>query len=68
MHRDGYGACLGEFEDFSNGVSAAVFDHRARPVAIVNIWGPSQRVTERRLPTLGRMALRAAHEISLVME
>jgi DNA-binding IclR family transcriptional regulator len=68
VHRDGYGACLGEFEEFSNGVSAAVLDHRARPAVILNIWGPSQRVTERRLPTLGRMALRAAHEISLVME
>ncbi len=68
VRRDGYGACLGEFEEFSNGVSAAVLDHRARPAVILNIWGPSQRVTERRLATLGRMALHAAHEISLVME
>ena len=49
-------------------MSAAVLDHRARPAVILNIWGPSQRVTERRLATLGRMALHAAHEISLVME
>lgn len=68
IRRDGYGACVGEFEEFSNGVSAAVLDHRARPAVILNIWGPSQRVTPRRLPTLGRMALKAAHEISLVME
>ena len=68
VRRDGYGACVGEFEEFSNGVSAAVLDHRARPAVILNIWGPSQRVTERRLPMLGRMALHAAHEISLVME
>jgi DNA-binding IclR family transcriptional regulator len=68
VRRDGFGACLGEFEEFSNGVSAAVLDHRARPAVILNIWGPSQRVTERRLPTLGRMALGAAHEISLVLE
>jgi DNA-binding IclR family transcriptional regulator len=68
VRRDGYGICLGEFEEFSNGVSAAVLDHRARPAVILNIWGPSQRVTERRLPELGRMALHAAHEISLVLE
>jgi DNA-binding IclR family transcriptional regulator len=68
VRRAGYGICLGEFEQFSNGVSAAVLDHRARPTVILNIWGPSQRVTERRLPALGRMALRAAHEISLVLE
>jgi DNA-binding IclR family transcriptional regulator len=68
VRRDGYGACTGEFEEFSNGVSAAVLDHRARPAVVLNIWGPSQRVTERRFPTLGRMALRAAHEISLVLE
>jgi DNA-binding IclR family transcriptional regulator len=68
VRRDGYGACAGEFDPFSNGVSAAVLDHRARPAVVLNIWGPSQRVTERRFSTLGRMALRAAHEISLVLE
>jgi DNA-binding IclR family transcriptional regulator len=68
VRRDGYGICIGEYEEFSNGVSAAVLDHRARPAVILNIWGPSQRVTERRLATLGRMALHAAHEISLVLE
>ena len=36
-------------------------------MVIVNIWGPSPRVTQKRLPALGRMALRAAHEISLVL-
>lgn len=68
VRRDGYGACVGEFDPFSNGVSAAVLDHRARPAVVLNVWGPSQRVTERRFPTLGRMALRAAHEISVVLE
>jgi DNA-binding IclR family transcriptional regulator len=68
VRRYGYGACLGEFEEFSNGVSAAVLDHRSRPAVILNIWGPSQRVSEERLPELGRMALRAAHDISLVLE
>jgi DNA-binding IclR family transcriptional regulator len=68
VRRDGYGACVGEFEEYSNGVSAAVLDHRARPAVILNIWGPSQRVSPPRLPMLGRMALAAAHEISLVID
>ena len=48
-------------------MSAAVLDRLMRPMVIVNIWGPSQRVTQKRLPVLGRMALRAAHEVSLVL-
>jgi hypothetical protein len=35
---------------------------------IVNIWGPSQRVNRGRLPSLGRVALRVAHEISVSLE
>jgi DNA-binding IclR family transcriptional regulator len=68
IRRLGFGTCLGEFEEFSNGVSAAVLDTRGRPVVIVNIWGPSQRVTRGRLPSLGRTALRIAHEISVGLE
>ncbi len=64
IRRDGYAVCVGETEEFSNGASAPVLDLRARPVAVVNAWGPSQRVTRQRLPSLGRQALRAAHEIS----
>ena len=67
VRRDGYATCVGEFEEFSNGVSAAVFDARMRPVVIVNVFGPSQRVTRRRLPSLGRTTLRIAHEISAVL-
>jgi DNA-binding IclR family transcriptional regulator len=68
VRKYGYGACIGEYEEFSNGVSAAVLDQRSRPAVILNIWGPSQRVSESRLPELGRMALRAAHDVSLVLE
>jgi DNA-binding IclR family transcriptional regulator len=64
IRRDGYGVCVGETEEFSNGASAAVLDVQARPVAVVNVWGPSQRVTRERLLALGRQALRAAHEIA----
>jgi DNA-binding IclR family transcriptional regulator len=40
----------------------------SRPAVILNIWGPSQRVSEERLPELGRIVLRAAHDVSLVLE
>ncbi len=66
VRRDGYATCVGEY-DYSNGVSAAVFDANHRPIAIVNVWGPSLRVTRARLPALGRAALRAAHEMSLLL-
>jgi DNA-binding IclR family transcriptional regulator len=68
IRRAGYGLCIGEYEEFSNGVSAAVQDHRARPIAIVNVWGPSQRLSERRLPELGRMALTAARKIAETLD
>jgi len=64
----GYSACLGELEDHSNGVSAAVLNRLKRPVVVVNIWGPAGRVTRARIPTLGRTALSLAHEISLAGE
>jgi DNA-binding IclR family transcriptional regulator len=63
IRRDGYGVCEGENEEFSNGASAAVLDDHTRLIAVVNVWGPSQRITPERLPRLGRQALRAAHEI-----
>jgi DNA-binding IclR family transcriptional regulator len=63
----GYATCVGEYEEFSNGASAAVFDARMRPVVIINIFGPSQRVKRRRLPSLGRTALAAAREMSSVL-
>jgi hypothetical protein len=36
-------------------------------MVIVNIWGPSPRVTQKRLPVLGRMALQAAHDVGLML-
>jgi len=67
IRRTGYGTCVGELEEFQNGVSAAVLDQLRRPVVIVNIWGPSQRVTQKRLPLLGRMARDAADEVAAVL-
>ena len=68
IRRIGYGVCVGEFEDFSNGVSAAVLDRRGRPLVIVNIWGPASASPALGCPALGRVALRTAHEISAGLE
>jgi DNA-binding IclR family transcriptional regulator len=68
IRRDGYGTCVGEYEEFSNGVSAALLDSHGRPLVILNVWGPSQRVTRQRLPGLGREALRAVHEMSAMLQ
>ena len=68
VRRRGFSTCIGELEDHSNGVSAAILNRLKRPVAVVNIWGPGNRVTVRRLPVLGRTALSLAHEISLVLD
>jgi DNA-binding IclR family transcriptional regulator len=61
--RRGYSACIGELDESLYGVSSAVLDQRARPVAIVNAWGPSHRFTADRLPEVGEMTARAADEI-----
>jgi DNA-binding IclR family transcriptional regulator len=67
IRRLGYSTCVGELEEFQNGVSAAVLDRLMRPMVIVNIWGPSPRVTQKRLPVLGRMVLQAAHDVGLML-
>ena len=43
----GYAVCRGEFESSAWGVSAPVLDLAERPVAVVSVWGPSERLTER---------------------
>jgi DNA-binding IclR family transcriptional regulator len=60
----GYATCIGEYERFSNGVSAAVLDRRGRPLAVVNVWGPSPRATEERLPALAARTIAAAREVA----
>ncbi len=60
----GYAVCRGEFETTAWGVSAPVLDAGGRPVAIVSIWGPGERLTVDRFPALGALAVAAAAEIS----
>ena len=67
VRRDGYSTCLGEYETTRTASRPPSSTRNHRPIAIVNIWGPSLRVTRARLPALGRAALRAAHEMSLLL-
>jgi DNA-binding IclR family transcriptional regulator len=63
IRRVGYSTCTGEFEQLQNGASAAVLDGQGRPMIIVNVWGPSSRVTPERLADLGQVALITAYDI-----
>jgi len=65
--RRGYSACIGELEETLYGVSSAVLDRRERPLAIVNVWGPSHRFTAERLPDVGAKTARAAEEIRVLI-
>lgn len=60
----GYGACVGEAEGGLFGVSAPVLDDRARPFAVVSIWGPRDRVPESRFPALGGLVREAADDVA----
>jgi DNA-binding IclR family transcriptional regulator len=63
----GYGTCVGELEPNLYGVSAPVFDERGRPIAVLSIWGPSDRVPQSRFATLGQVAREAATEVAAVL-
>ena len=60
----GYAECRGEFETTAWGVSAPVLDASGRPIAIVSIWGPGDRLGEDRFAELGQRAMAAAAEIA----
>ena len=60
----GYAECRGEFETTAWGVSAPVLDGSGRPIAIVSIWGPGDRLGEDRFAALGELAMSAAAEIA----
>jgi DNA-binding IclR family transcriptional regulator len=59
----GYGTCRGEFESSAWGVSAPVLNGSGVPLAVVSIWGPSERITDERFVALGEVAVDAAGEI-----
>jgi DNA-binding IclR family transcriptional regulator len=59
----GYGVCAGELESSLFGVSAPVLDRGGRPLAVLSIWGPRDRVPEGRFEELGAVVVRAAREV-----
>jgi DNA-binding IclR family transcriptional regulator len=59
----GYGVCAGELESSLYGVSAPVLDRNHRPLAVLSIWGPRDRVPPERFAELGEVALDAAARI-----
>jgi DNA-binding IclR family transcriptional regulator len=60
----GFAVCRGEFEESAWGVSAPVLDVAGRPVAVLSIWGPPERLTARRFDTLGGLAIAGAEELA----
>jgi DNA-binding IclR family transcriptional regulator len=60
----GFGVCRGEFEESAWGVSAPVLDVAGRPVAVVSIWGPPERITDKRFDSLGVLAVEGAEELA----
>lgn len=59
----GYGTCAGELESALYGVSAPVLDRTGRPLAVLSIWGPKDRVSEERFAELGPIVVAAAREV-----
>jgi DNA-binding IclR family transcriptional regulator len=59
----GYGTCAGELESSLYGVSAPVLDRTGRPLAVLSIWGPKDRVPEEMFAELGAIAVEAAREV-----
>ena len=64
IRRDGIALAVGELEEFTHALAAAVLDSRSRPVAIINVWGPKQRLPRQRLQALGAHVLGATHELA----
>jgi DNA-binding IclR family transcriptional regulator len=62
--RRGYATALSELEHGLNAVAAPVVDARGQVIAAVELWGPSFRLTPRRLPELAAQARETALAIS----
>jgi DNA-binding IclR family transcriptional regulator len=45
-------------------VSAPVRDIAGRPVAVLSIWGPPERITVKRFDSLGELAVAGAEELA----
>jgi DNA-binding IclR family transcriptional regulator len=60
----GFSVSRGESMESAWGVAAPVLDLAGRPVAIVTLWGPPERVTEERLTELGALVVAGTAEIA----
>jgi DNA-binding IclR family transcriptional regulator len=65
VRRRGYATAIGEFELGLNAVAAPVHDARGQVIAAVDIWGPTFRLTPRRVPELAAQVREAAAAISV---
>ncbi|MGO9187403.1 MAG: IclR family transcriptional regulator, partial [Streptosporangiaceae bacterium] len=68
VRRTEFALCDREYEEFSSGASAAVLSSRRSPIAVVNVWGPAQRNSARRLREIGREAVQTADEIRALLD
>ena len=59
----GYGTCAGELESSLYGVSAPVLDRSGRPLAVLSVWGPRDRVPERTFEQWGAVVVQAARKV-----
>ncbi|MDJ1134964.1 IclR family transcriptional regulator [Streptomyces iconiensis] len=59
----GYSVSVGELEPQLYGVAAPVLDAWDRPIAVISVWGPHDRVPATRFPDLGAQAQQAARTI-----
>jgi DNA-binding IclR family transcriptional regulator len=64
IRRRGYGTAIGEYEIGLNAVAAPVHDARGQVIAAVDVWGPSFRLTPRRIPELAAAVREAAAAVS----
>jgi DNA-binding IclR family transcriptional regulator len=64
VRAQGYAVCKGEMISGSWGVSAPIFGSLGRPVAVLCLWGPDHRGGGDRFDALGRLARRAAQDLS----
>ena len=65
VRRRGYATAFGEYDPALNAVAAPVHDARGSVIAAVDVWGPSFRVTPRRVPELVQQVREAAGAVSV---
>ena len=64
IRRRGYATAIGEYEIALNAVAAPIHDARGQVVAAVDVWGPSFRLTPRRIPELAAAVREAGTAIT----